>query len=102
MLIEKLANAPGSTLNAFDGLFTAPLVAVTCTSDALCVIVTLSVRVPELKTPLVEGLNVPVSSVKPTVPVKLVTVLLFASCAVITTLKAVPATWGLLTVAKLK
>ena len=60
-------------------------------------IVTLSVRVPALKAPLVDGLNVPVKSLKFTVDglVKLVTVLSLASLAVIVMVKAVPATLGL-------
>ena len=55
------------------------------------VTVTLSVRTPLTKLLETVGLMVPALVVRFTVPVKLLTVLLFASCAVIITLKAVPA-----------
>lgn len=60
------------------------------------VTVTLCVRVPLVNAPEVVGLIVPAVVVKPTVLAKLVTVLLFKSCAVMVILKAVPAVCGLL------
>ena len=57
---------------------------------------TLSVRTPPLNVPEVTGVIVPAVVLKSTVPPKLGTVLLFASCAVIVMLKAVPAVCGLL------
>ena len=53
--------------------------------------VTLCVRTPLTNALDTVGLIVPAFVVKSTVPVKLVTVLLFASCAVIVALNAVPA-----------
>ena len=70
------------------------LVAVIVLLDPACVTVTLSVRTPLANVPDVVGVMVPAVVAKSTVfpvPSKLVTVLLFASCAVIVILKAVPA-----------
>ena len=60
-----------------------------------CVTVTLCVRAPLVNAPDVVGLIVPAVVVKATVLVKLVTVLLFKSCAVIVILNALPAVLGL-------
>src|SRR6266850_7748546 len=58
--------------------------------------VTLWVRKPTENTPDVDGLIVPAVVLRLTVLVKLVTVLLFWSCAAITILKDVPAVCGVL------
>src|SRR5713226_10017273 len=61
-----------------------------------CVTVMLFVTTPEVNAPEVVGLMVPAVVLKLTEPMKLVTVLLFESWAVIVTLKPVPAVCGLL------
>ena len=67
-----------------------------------CVTLTLCVRTPLAKAPETAGVMVPAVVLKSTALVKLGTVLLFKSCALMMMLKGTPATCGLLIDAKEK
>src|SRR5439155_1201918 len=98
---RNFANTPGFTSNALLVPVAAPRVgvAVAVFTAPACVPVPLRVRPPPLNAPEVAGVIVPAVVLRSTVPVKLVTVLLLASCAVIVMLNADPAVCGLLIVA---
>ena len=93
-------------MNAFDWSLTLPLVAVMVTPAPLVVsIALLLVHTPLVKAPVLVGEIVPMLAARFAVlpaPLKLVTVLLLASSAVIVTLKTIPAVCGLLIKLKVK
>src|ERR1051325_5832022 len=92
---RKLFKEPGLTVNELEvPVSVLPvLVAVIVLPDPAPVRVTDSVLTPAEKADVVVGLILPAVVVRSTVPVKLVTVLLLASLAVIVMLKAEPAVW---------
>ena len=101
---RNFANTPGFTSNALLVPVSLPpvRVAVIVFPVPACVTVTLCVRTPPLNDPDGVGVIDPAVVLRFTVPVKLVTVLLFASCAVSVMLNAVPAVCGLLIVPRTK
>ena len=101
VLIANFANAPAFTSNVLLVPVSVPpvRVAVIVLPVPACVTVTFCVRTPATNDPETVGAIAPAVVLRFTVLVNAVTVLLFASCAVIVMSNAVPAVCGLLMLA---